>query len=139
MSKHTDYDMETVSHSTVPYIRKAYREYERSTGEKKKSAKERLDRAVDYYIDEPRIEMLNRGDSFIAPPDFEERRKELLKEKGYQSTEDRRKSELMGEDYLHYFPSGHPDFVCPRGQEFVKTHVRKDGVRIRGYCREKVR
>ena len=138
MVNHTEYSMEIISHSNVPSIKKAYREYERTSSgsEKRKIAKERLDTAVDDWIDEPRFDIMERGGTFSADHDFEARRKSRLLEKGYNSTENRGRSP-SGEDYsLHFFPKGDYDLLCPRGKEFVPSYVRKDGVRVEGYCRD---
>lgn len=134
MSKHVEYDMETISESKVPSIKKAYREYIRASPKKKEQAKERLDIAVDDWVDEPRLDIMSRGGQFTAPSDFEERRREELLKMGYNSAKDHGRS-AFPED-LHYFPKGTHDFICPRGQEFVQSYVRKDGVRVEGYCRD---
>ena len=138
MVNHTEYSMEVISHSKVPSIRNAYKEYERTKPgtEKKKIAKEKLDTVVDDWIDEPRFKIMNEGGTFSADHDFEERRKSQLLEKGYNSTENRGRSP-SGEDFsLHFFPKGDYDLLCPRGQEFVPSYVRKNGVRVEGYCRD---
>ena len=137
MANHTEYSMEIISHSKVPSIRKAYKEYERTKPgtEKRKMAKEKLDTAVDDWIDEPRFELMERGHTFAADNDFEARRKSQLLEKGYNSAENRRSPSIEDTNLL-FFPKGDYDLLCPRGQEFVPSYVRKDGVRVEGYCRD---
>lgn len=138
MTNHTEYDMEIISHSSDPAIKKAYREYKKTKPgtEARRIAKERLDIAHDDYIDEPRFELMERGRTFSADKDFEERRRSQLIEKGYNSTENRGRVTVIDDLNLHFFPKGDYDLLCPRGQEFVPSYVRKDGLRVEGYCRD---
>ena len=139
MTNHTDYDMEIVSRNSDPKVKKAYREYKRTKPgtDERKIAKERLDTAVDDWIDEPRFDIMETGHTFSADHDFEERRKAQLLEKGYNSAENRRSPSSHSHDQdLLFFPKGDYGLLCPRGQEFVPSYVRKDGIRVEGYCRD---
>ena len=138
MINRTDYDMEMIARNSDPTLKKAYREYKRTKpGTKEnKIAKEKLDTAVNEWMEEPLLYLMGRYQTFAADHEFEERRKAQLLEKGYNSAENRRSPSSGEEQRLIFFPKGDYSLLCPRGQEFVPSYVRKDGIRVEGYCRD---